>query len=97
MFRIRTIRGRFYDGHPDCPDRPTRRRSAPLSFIVTAFIGKSGYKKTPQQFTNANSPGATPEAETAVVSNDTVPQKGTGVNSHSMQNSSEYASSTRQS
>lgn len=60
-------------------------------------MGKAGIKKTPQQFTNANSPGATPEAETAVVSNGTVPQKGTGVNSHSMQNSSEYVSSIRQS
>lgn len=34
-------------------------------YIVTAFIGKSGYKAGALQSTNANRPGATPEAESA--------------------------------
>ena len=50
-------------------------------YIVTAFIGKSGYKNTEApQSANANSPGATPEAESAVASNNIVHQTSPEVN-----------------
>ena len=42
-------------------------------YIVTAFIGKKGYKKgEAPQSTNANSPGATPEAESVVASDNII-------------------------
>ena len=50
-------------------------------YVVTAFIGKSGYKNTEApQSTNANSPGATPAAESAVASNNSINQTVPGVN-----------------
>lgn len=64
---------------------PKKQKTA-LCASYNSILEKSGYKKTPQQFTNANSPDATPEAETAVVLDITVPQNETGVNHHSMQN-----------
>ena len=42
-------------------------------YIVTAFIGKKGYKKgEAPQSTNANSPGATPEAESVAASDNII-------------------------
>ena len=50
-------------------------------YVVTAFIGKSGYKNTEAlQSTNADSPGATPAAESAVASNNSINQTMPGVN-----------------
>ena len=50
-------------------------------YVVTAFIGKSGYKNTEApQSTNANSPGATPAAESAVASTNSISQTEAGVN-----------------
>lgn len=50
-------------------------------YIVTAFIGKSGYRKTEApQSTNAVSPGATPEAESVAASNNIISGNGDVVN-----------------
>ena len=50
-------------------------------YVVTAFIGKSGYKNTEApQSTNANSPGATPAADSAVASNNSISDPAVGVN-----------------
>ena len=50
-------------------------------YVVTAFIGKSGYKNTEApQSTNANSPGATPAADSAVASNNSISDPTVGVN-----------------
>ncbi len=49
-------------------------------YVVTAFIGKSGYKKGATQSTNANSPGATPEAEFASTPINSIHPDGAKVN-----------------
>ncbi|MBE6547932.1 MAG: hypothetical protein E7667_03515 [Ruminococcaceae bacterium] len=43
-------------------------------FVVSAFIGKKGYKNKVSQFTNAQSLGATSEIGTANTSNNSIPQ-----------------------
>lgn len=48
-------------------------------YIVTAFIGKSEYKKEAPQSTDANSPGATPKAESASTSTAIIDQGGMDV------------------
>jgi hypothetical protein len=49
-------------------------------FIVTAFIGKSGYKKEAPQFTNAKNLGVTPKSEAANASIDSVSNSKENVN-----------------
>ena len=52
-------------------------------YIVSAFIGKEGYKKETSQTTDAKSPSATPNSENASVSSDiTVPQNVQAVNNN---------------
>ena len=48
-------------------------------YIVTAFIGEGGYRIGDLQSTNANSPGATPEAESASTPTDRVQEMESGV------------------
>lgn len=48
-------------------------------FIVTAFIGKSGYKKETSQLINTKSPDATSENGSVVVSNSSLLQNGDDV------------------
>lgn len=43
-------------------------------YIVSAFIGKQGYKKETLQTADVKNPGATPKSETVNVSNNRVPQ-----------------------
>ncbi len=54
-------------------------------FVVTAFIGEKGYKKEASQLINANSPDATIEYGSAILSNNTVSQNTQSVNNNSMQ------------
>lgn len=44
-------------------------------YVVSAFIGKSGYKKETSQLINAKSPDATSENDSVVVSNNSIPNK----------------------
>lgn len=60
-------------------------------FVVTAFIGEQGYKKEASQLINANSPDATTEYGSAILSNNTVPQNAQSVNNSDMQNNKKYS------
>ena len=50
-------------------------------YIVTAFIGKSGYQKGASQLINANSPNATSKSGSANTPTNSISQDGTNVNS----------------
>ncbi len=64
-------------------------------YIVSAFIGKEGYKKETSQTTDAKSPSATPNSENASVSSDiTVPQNVQAVNNN-MSEPASFMSETR--
>ena len=52
-------------------------------FIVTAFIGKSGYKKEASQIINAKNLDVTAKTESVNASNNSISQKMTFVNSFS--------------
>ncbi len=54
-------------------------------FVVSAFIGEQGYKKEASQLINANSPDATTEYGSAILSNNTVTQNAQSVNNNDMQ------------
>lgn len=55
-------------------------------FVGTAFIREQGYKKEASQLINANSPDATTEYGSAILSNNTVTQNAQSVNNNDMQN-----------
>ena len=56
-------------------------------YIVTAFIGKSGYKKEASQLINANSPDATSEIGSATTSGSIISQSSNSVNRETIKNS----------
>ncbi|MGM9644996.1 MAG: hypothetical protein ACI3X1_07915, partial [Eubacteriales bacterium] len=49
-------------------------------YIVTAFIGKKGYKKEVSQFIDEKIPDATPKSEIAIASSGSISQKDADVN-----------------
>ena len=60
-------------------------------FIVSAFIGEKGYKKETLRLNNAKSPVATSQYDSAKVSNNSVSQNDTTVNSDFMQDIENYS------
>lgn len=64
-------------------------------YIVSAFIGKSGYKKEILQSTNAKSPGATPKSEAANISTDSIHPDGETVNNNLSGEAGDYSMNLR--
>lgn len=64
-------------------------------YIVTAFIGAPGYKKGALQSTNAKSPDATPEAESAVTPTDMIDDDKDFVKQFSVGENPEYQGETK--
>lgn len=60
-------------------------------YVVTAFIGKSGYKKEATQLINANSPDATSKDGSALASNNKIPHEEASVKNKSMPKSENYS------
>ena len=63
---IKKINGTYYTVIA-CPDT-----KAKTLYIVTAFIGQSGYQKGASQLINANSPNATSEIGSAITPTDSI-------------------------
>lgn len=60
-------------------------------YVVTAFIGKSGYKKEAPQLIDAQSPNVTSKDGSAIASNNSISQKDTSVNTYSTQEDESYS------